>query len=116
MPLAQGGYRYDLLRSFDQEYALYVARIFGATPYRTGGGELTFTYVPTSTPAVLGVPNSANAVGPVVAAVEPFNILTWDDAASVAQKIALAKQLGIRGVSLFKLDGGEDPALWNLLK
>jgi hypothetical protein len=34
----------------------------------------------------------------------------------VAQKIAIAKQLGIRGVAIFKFDGGEDQGIWNLFK
>jgi spore germination protein YaaH len=45
---------------------------------------------------------------------QPFNILWWSDAVSVAQKVALAKQLGIRGVAVFKFDGGEDQGMWDV--
>ncbi len=42
--------------------------------------------------------------------------MAWPDAASIAQKVALAKQLGVRGIAIFKLDGGEDPNMWSVLK
>jgi spore germination protein YaaH len=41
--------------------------------------------------------------------------MTWSDSGAIAQKVALAKRLGIRGVAIFKLDGGEDQAMWNVL-
>ena len=44
-----------------------------------------------------------------------FNLVDWPDAASIAQKIALAKKLGVRGIAIFKLDGGQDPNIWNVL-
>ncbi|HVV38962.1 MAG TPA: glycosyl hydrolase family 18 protein [Candidatus Paceibacterota bacterium] len=115
-PLAQEGYRYDLLWAFNQQYAYDIAKQFNLTPYRSSGGEMTFTYIPTSTPTTVGVPNSATAAGPVAAQVQPFNILTWDDSLAIAQKIALAKRLGLKGVAIFKFDGGEDQAFWNLIK
>jgi spore germination protein YaaH len=43
-------------------------------------------------------------------------MMWWGDSVSVAQKIALAKQLGVRGVAVFKFDGGEDPRIWDVLK
>ena len=45
----------------------------------------------------------------------PLHIAWWSDAGAVSDKIALAKKLGVRGVALFKLDGGEDPNIWNVL-
>jgi spore germination protein YaaH len=29
--------------------------------------------------------------------------------------VELAKRLGVRGISIFKLDGGQDPDIWNVL-
>jgi len=37
------------------------------------------------------------------------------DAASVRAKFRLARRLGLRGVVLFKVEGEEDPALWEVL-
>ena len=42
--------------------------------------------------------------------------VSWSDANSVAEKVKLAKSLGIKGVVLFKIDGKEDPDIWNVLK
>ncbi len=42
--------------------------------------------------------------------------VSWSDAEAVKEKIALAKKLGIKGVVLFKIDGKEDPLMWNVLK
>jgi spore germination protein YaaH len=45
-----------------------------------------------------------------------FRMMTWSDAESIRQKVELAKRLGVRGVSVFKIDGGYDPGLWEVLK
>ena len=47
---------------------------------------------------------------------QPFNFLTWSDSTAIAEKVALARRLGIRGVAVFKFDGGEDPKMWEVLK
>jgi spore germination protein YaaH len=43
-------------------------------------------------------------------------MVTWQDAQAIGDKVALAKRLGIRGVAIFKIDGGEDPKMWDYLK
>ena len=45
-----------------------------------------------------------------------FRYIDWPDAQSLQSKIDLAKRLGVRGVAIFKLDGGEDPNIWATLQ
>jgi len=42
--------------------------------------------------------------------------LVWPDAQLVADKIALAKAFGVRSVSVFKFDDGEDPGMWSIIQ
>jgi spore germination protein YaaH len=121
------GWIYDLLWAFDPGYATQLESLFHVTPTRDSAGELEFTYTPTTTPATLPAgtanataTNPANMSASVIAA-DPNALpgteryVTWSDAVAIAQKVALAKQLGIRGVAIFKLDGGEDPNMWNVI-
>lgn len=134
-PYANGtGYMYDLLWSFNPKYATQIADALHITPQRNAAGEMAFTYTPTTTPATLPAnttpasptdPNqtasAAGSLGTQVAQAASYALpgtkryMTWSDSVAIAQKIALAKQLGVRGIAIFKLDGGEDQNLWNLL-
>lgn len=44
------------------------------------------------------------------------NVAVLSDAIAINQKIQLAKAYGLRGVALFKLDGTNDPNLWQYIK
>lgn len=129
-PLSQSGYRYDLLWAFDPQYALDVAAQYGTTIQRNRAAELSFTYFPsvlsgaTSTSPYIDTEDSNlgtlattsysdGSSGPV-SGVSSFNILWWSDATAIEDKVDIAKELGLRGVSIFKVDGGEDPGIWNL--
>ena len=115
---------YDILWTFNPGYALPIAQERGITPVRNSSGELYFTYfsnLPTST-----TPVSQSVLGnlAVLAATAyadqknsnlTYRLLDWPDAQSMQQKIDLAKRLGVRGISIFKLDGGQDPNIWNVL-
>jgi spore germination protein YaaH len=127
------GYIYKLLWSFNPKYGTQIATSLGITPTRNSSGELAFTYpepiasttLPTGTaPAQPTTPSTQTASVGTAVAVAATNsndlpgterYLTWSDSVAVAQKIALAKKLGIKGVSIFKLDGGEDQNIWNVL-
>lgn len=102
IPLTKG-YRYVLNWAVNPGYATTLARELGITPMRNSAGEMSFVYAPTSTP------QTASAVP------DPPHIVWWSDASAINDKIQLAKRLGVRGVALFKIDGGEDPNLWNVL-
>lgn len=129
-PRSSGGYDYSRLWAFNPRYATDIASKLGLAPTRTLGGELQLLYLPEvlerkekggrvrndASSANLGVQTNAlsnTATAPAVR--EAFNVMSWGDSTSVLQKVALAKRLGLRGVAIFKLDGGQDPNIWNAL-
>ena len=126
-PRSSSGYDYSRMWAFNPRYAHEVAAVLGLAPVRTAGGELQLLYLPEvlsrkgtatndTSAANLGVPATALSNVATAPAVRPaFNVMSWSDATSVVQKIELAKRLGIRGVAIFKLDGGQDPNIWNVL-
>jgi len=124
------GYVYDLLWSFNPKYALDIAAALGITPVRNRlTGEMNFSYIPTSTPVALPTDATTSPallnndqVGAAALALasstnthNTFRLMTWSDASAIADKVALAKRLGLRGVAIFKIDGGEDPAMWDAI-
>lgn len=78
-------------------YAADLAGQVKLTPRRNEAGELSFSYLATSSNKEL-------------------HLVWWSDAVAIKSKIDLAKKLGVRGVAIFKLDGKADPALWTILK
>lgn len=118
-------YVYDILWTFNPGYAWPIAAERGLTPSRSSAGEMHFTYI--STIATTTQPTNLGANSALLAAAASsmfatqnnsnttFRYVVWPDATSVQQKIDLAKRLGVRGVSVFKFDGGQDPAIWNTI-
>lgn len=122
------GYRYDLLWAFNPRYATDLAASLGIVPLRNSAGELSFTYNATTTPVITAPPPSnGTSNNPSLSTTSTtggtsatstrvvFRILWWSDARAIADKIALAKRLGVRGIAIFKIDGGQDPNLWSVL-
>ena len=119
-------YIYDILWTFNPGYAIPLAAQYGVTPQRNAAGEMYFTYVanaPTSSPPVSLGPNSAALAAAAASQYATqynshlgFRLVDWPDAESISQKVALAKKLGVRGISIFKWDGGEDPGMWKVLE
>ncbi len=112
---------YQLVRSWDYFGAMDRADSLGIEPTRDNADELSFTFasstyiaepadlvttVQSSEPTLLTQPNPQNLTQFFV---------SFPDAQSVADKVALAKEYGLRGVMLFKADGEMDPNIWNVL-
>lgn len=135
MPFSDGtGYAYTQLETFNPTYGTDTAKAYGITPWRTASGELAFTYVPKDTPASLpsqsllasyapkGTVSALKAAAGSLALVQktgrqgPVTLVWWSDATAIQQKVALARELGLRGVAIFKMDGGEDQGIWKVLK
>lgn len=118
-------YVYDILWTFNPGYAVPLAQERGITPTRAQWGELHFTYIsnlPTSTPPTNLGANSALLASAAASSFATqnnsnmtFRYMVWPDEQSVQTKIDLAKRLGVRGISIFKFDGGQDPDIWNTL-
>lgn len=125
-PQSFAGYRQ--LWSVNGDYPEDTADDYDVTPTRNSAGELSFTYIPkdskTSIPksikAPAGTPSGMEAAARALAYANSsgksvsFNLVWWSDAGAAKQKVALAKELGVRGVSFFKLDGSEDKKIWDL--
>ncbi|MEW5908032.1 MAG: glycosyl hydrolase family 18 protein [Patescibacteria group bacterium] len=132
-PLSEDGYRYDLLWAFNPKYALDLASQLNISPGRNAAGELSFTYSETTPLVSLSNISSSDATNTIntnntllatttvsytsgAPTASLPRILWWSDASAIKDKIALAKKLGVRGIAIFKIDGGADPELWKILE
>lgn len=123
---ANNEHTYDLLWSFNPQWGIDLAAKYNITPGRNAGGELGFTYFPEGSALSLPRPNISwpfNLVASAASALATsqntnlsYRMVTWQDSQAIADKVALAKKLGIRGVAVFKMDGGQDPKMWEVLK
>lgn len=135
-PSADGTqYSMSKVEPFNPRYATDLANELSITPQRNRAGELYFTYVgeeiaaeggksqsalkaasPSGTPSALLASVGAAKIAQANGERNSFYLLWWSDSKAIADKIALAKKYGLRGVAVFKFDGGADPALWSVLK
>lgn len=123
---ANDEHTYDLLWSFNPQWGLDLAAKYNITPGRNAGGEIGFTYFPEGSGVSLPRPQTPWPGNLIAAAASSlatarntnlsYRMVTWSDAQAIADKVALAKRLGIRGVAVFKMDGGQDPRMWDVLK
>jgi spore germination protein len=98
-----GKMQYSQLWSFNPGYAMDIASKLGLTPVRDNAGELMLSFPASKSPAPpIPLPNATR-------------VLSWSDSQAIKQKMDLAVKLGVRGIAIFKIDGGQDPALWDVL-
>lgn len=109
---------------------LDVAKDYKVTPSRNSAGEMGFSYMPKSstfvfpanivapkgTPSGLEVAAKALAYANQTGQTVTFNYASYSDAGAIQEKVALAKEYGLKGVALFKIDGEEDQKAWKILK
>lgn len=128
-PIPGDGYKYKVLWPFNLKYATDIAAKLGITPTRNSANEIGFSYDPNVLKAVAPTNGELTQTQQQIAntvsvsenagsssSSQPFNYLSWSDAQAVADKVALARKLGLRGVAVFKFDGAEDPKIWDVLK
>lgn len=119
---------YQKLWALNPSYAEDTADDEKVRPGRNAAGELSYTYLPKSAKkevgkysAPAGTKEWAKAAGQALSYANAtgkntvVQVVWWSDAKAVEEKIALAKELGILGVAIFKIDGGEDQGFWDSL-
>jgi len=119
---------YKKLWSLNPVYATDTAKKERATASRAPHGEMRLAYVPKTSAAYKSkakVPSGTSkadqpielAKAHVKATGKPavVNVMWWHDAGAIKEKVQLAQSLGIRGVAIFKIDGGADQKMWDVL-
>lgn len=84
---------YERLRSINYQDMIQLAKSLPLTPQRTSSGELTLVYEEKGKRKIISI----------------------SDAEAIRQKIQLAIHEHLGGIIFFKMDGLEDPALWDVL-
>jgi spore germination protein YaaH len=121
---------YVRLWSFNPGYIEDMADDLDIEPYRTNAGEAGLTYfangedkkIPRSIKAPKGTPEGLQAAARALAYANQtgnttsVNFATWNDGEAFAEKVELAEDLGLAGVAIFKIDGGEDQDIWDALE
>jgi spore germination protein YaaH len=85
----------------------YITELVAAastTPTRNSAGELSFTYA-----------TSTGVRGELFGETKRF-LVWYSDSVAISDKVRLAKLYKLAGVAVFKMDGGNDPLVWNILK
>jgi len=124
---------YTSLEALNIPHILDLAKREKVKPSRNSAGEMSFSYlpktlgkdtlkeiqkmsVPKGTPegekAALKALRYATETGKEVT----VNVVWYSDAGAFEDKVKLAEKYGLRGVSLFKIDGEEDSRIWKYIE
>jgi spore germination protein YaaH len=120
---------YERVATLNHPRILELVDKYDAPIGRTAGGEAVISYFPEDSiwkifnqlPTPAGTPKGFEAAAKAllvatVADIElPVRIVIWSDAEAIEDKLEIADEYDLRGVSLFKIDGEEDSAIWDLL-
>lgn len=120
---SDGYLTYKRLRSHTFFQAINRALAVDAVQERNNAGELSFAYATSTTVGKISsmLTWQVSSTLPAVIAENSAKglytrFVSFSDSESAAQKIALAKKMGLRGVAFFKFDGEQDPFLWDKMK
>ena len=119
---------YTRVATLNQPRILELSEKYDAPIGRTEGGEAVISYFPDDSiwrifnvlPTPEGTPKGFEAAAKAlmvatVADIElPVRIVFWSDAEAIEDKLDLVEEHDLRGLSIFKIDGEEDPDIWYL--
>lgn len=120
---------YKSVASLNQPRILELSEKYDSPIGRTAGGEAAISYFPEDSPFKIfnqlptpkGTPKGFEAAAKAllvanVGKVEiPVRFVTWSDAKAIEDKFELIEEYGLRGTAIFKVDGEEDPDIWDLI-
>jgi spore germination protein YaaH len=86
------------------KYADELAKSLQVTPRRNKAGELDFSYS-TTTDLSNKTPGTVKSY-----------YVTYSDAQAIQEKIKIAKLYKLGGVAIFKIDGAQDPKIFDAIK
>lgn len=119
---------YTRVATLNQPRILELSEKYNSPIGRTEGGEAVISYFPEDSiwrifnqlPTPEGTPKGFEAAAKAlmvatVADIElPVRFITWSDAEAIEDKLDLIEKYDLKGVAIFKVDGEEDPDIWDL--